>query len=164
MEKEVFLRKYWGYYLLLEEKVIELHKYIEFEEDNFKVYSFEIQSRLVMICCEIETVYKLIVGGARNNAKEYIEEIMCKSEYKQIINDEVVMIDYGRISLKPVESACNKDHNGWWDSYNSFKHSKIENDNYKNANLRNVLNALATLYLLEIRYYNNSYFKIKKVM
>ena len=35
----------------------------------------------------------------------------------------------------------------WWSPYNKVKHSRIEN--YKNANLKNIINALAGLYILE---------------
>ena len=36
----------------------------------------------------------------------------------------------------------------WWESYNSVKHGRSMN--YKQANLKNVLHALAALYLLEM--------------
>ena len=36
----------------------------------------------------------------------------------------------------------------WWSPYNRVKHERI--DNFRNANLKNVANALAGLYILEL--------------
>lgn len=158
MNQEIFLKKYWNYYLLLEEKVIELQKYVDFESDNLKTYSFEIQSKLVMICCEIEAIYKLIVGEEKKNVKEYIEEIMKKQEYKSIRDEQLHMIMFEKICFSPIQLATNMDKNGWWDTYNILKHNRYENNNYKKANLGNLIYALGTLYILEIHYYNNNFY------
>lgn len=44
----------------------------------------------------------------------------------------------------------------WWNAYNKVKHKRVQPDsdglNYKKANLRNLFNALATLYLLEFEF------------
>jgi hypothetical protein len=45
---------------------------------------------------------------------------------------------------------------GWWNAYNKVKHKRVQSDsdgvNYKKANLQNLANAFAALYLLEFEF------------
>ncbi|HBB6794409.1 TPA: hypothetical protein KB899_002331, partial [Enterococcus faecium] len=50
-------------------------------------------------------------------------------------------------SLKPFGDGWPEDTPDWWKIYNRVKHGR--SSNYKEANLENVLYALASLYLLE---------------
>lgn len=44
----------------------------------------------------------------------------------------------------------------WWNAYNKVKHKRVQSDsdglNYKKANLQNLSNAFAALYLLEFEF------------
>ncbi|MGN0575580.1 MAG: hypothetical protein ACI4J2_06055, partial [Ruminococcus sp.] len=44
----------------------------------------------------------------------------------------------------------------WWNAYNKVKHKRVQSDadglNYKKANLENLANAFAALYLLEFEF------------
>lgn len=60
--------------------------------------------------------------------------------------------DVTNYNLQPKGYATPK----WWNSYNKVKHKRIELDkdgvNYKKANLDNLTNAFAALYLLEFEF------------
>ena len=53
------------------------------------------------------------------------------------------------IQLEPLSSWMDNPYQSpnWWSPYNDVKHERIRN--YKSANLKNVLNALAGLFILE---------------
>ena len=77
---------------------------------------------------------------------EYYDIVVAK--YKKITK-EVVIFNKSKIQIKP------------WAKCNNVKHHRFEKDkknnyNYKNANLKNLMNALAALYIVE-QYYIYSY-------
>ena len=159
MEKELFYRRYWSMYRNLEEKVISIQKYIEFSEDNFSTYSDELLILLTIICSEVNTIYKLI-DNKSNNIIDFKRFVMNeKNNFKDIVNEEVHLIKYNNIIFKPFEAWKTDGYVlGWWNAYNKGKHERNELLNYEKANLENVLNALAGLFLLEIYYYNRRYY------
>ena len=56
-----------------------------------------------------------------------------------------IIMDYFDIQLQPFEEL--ERAMKWWKSYNMIKHDRL--DNISEANLENVLSALAALFLLE---------------
>ena len=81
MTKEEFLNNYWNYYLLLEKKVINLQNYITFSANNGSCYSIEIMNLIINICCEIDVIFKIILGYELDKFKTI-------SDYKKIYNKE----------------------------------------------------------------------------
>ena len=159
MEKEIFYRRYWSMYRNLEEKVISIQKYIEFSEKNFNTYSDELLILLTIICSEVNTIYKLI-DSKSNKITDFRRFVMNeKNNFKDIVNEEVHLIKYNNIIFKPFEAWKTDSYVlDWWNAYNKGKHERNELLNYEKANLKNVLNALAGLFLLEIYYYNRRYY------
>lgn len=60
---------------------------------------------------------------------------------QKVAMKDIELIPFMNWSLQPYNSP------DWWTPYNNVKHKRIKN--YKEANLKNVLNSLAALYILE---------------
>lgn len=167
--REMFCKKIWEYYLVLENDFLETERYVSFElgenlfcdsnescnTENSKVYSDEYVKQYQAICSEIDVVMKQICKEIHNN-----DNVKSIPEYaKLILNDcpEIVLQKVKvkhKFELQPFKIWKIKDETSdykspnWWTDYNDVKHHRLEN--YKKGNLKNVINALAGLYILEL--------------
>lgn len=155
MTRDEFLQIHWEYYLLLEEDFMGTTRYVELDQANFNTFSKEYYKMFMSICMESEALMKAIsgVGGnAYSNIGIFGAGVLNK--YPDIINKEV-NVNYTNIILKPysgwLATAARKTLN-WWDAYDDAKHDRVAMDS--KANLENVINALAGLYILEYLYLN----------
>lgn len=161
-------KEYFDYYLELERDFFATEPYVAIDEDNFNTFSVQYNRIYQSICSEIDCLLKEI---CRNIEPD--KDAMRMSSYCAIVqkkhkyfNDETVYFNKSRIELQPWKEWSESKAPKWWTSYNKVKHHRLENDNesgkphYKNANLENVLNALAALYIVEQYYiYDYSYNK-----
>lgn len=157
MNKEEFLSKYWDYYLMLEQKVMALKNYIEFEEENFECYSNEITSLILNICSELDIVFKLVTNSSKSSIEDYKTIILNDDFYSNMLNEQITLLTCRDILILPFSSICNNESPSWWKDYNSIKHNRVNNSNYKKSNMKNLLNSLGGLYILEIYYFNKNY-------
>ena len=161
MDKELFERIYWKHYIALEGEFLKTSKYVEISRDNFKTYSIEYYRQYQSICSEVDVVLKLfckIINGEQraNKINQYAKIILNnRTDFKNI---EVKDIINCQINLKPWETwniVGKKVKNPkWWQYYNRVKHERtsVGKDGemfFKKANLKNVINSLAALYILE---------------
>lgn len=157
MNREEFLAKYWSYYLAIEEDFIKTLRYVELNEANYKTFSIEYVKQYQTICSEFDTICKEIclfyvkedVGEIEKekidwNIKKYSEIIL--ENYPKVIEEQVVVKTYKDIKLSPYKEWKYQSPK-WWKEYNSVKHKR--NENFLYANLENVINSLAALYILE---------------
>ncbi len=149
MLRDEFVKIYWRYYLVLEEHFHKIEKYVEFTEDNYSTYSMEFISCLMEIGSEIDGVMKNICGfsaTARKTINDYISDILEKypdiREKEVLVRNMVILPFQGWSIEEPAKSL------EWWQAYNNVKHGRSEN--YQQANLKNVIHALAALFLLEM--------------
>lgn len=165
--REKFCKNLWEYYLVLESDFLE--RYVSFELgenlfcdsneneniENSLVYSNEYIKQYQAICSEIDVVMKLICKEIHNkgNVKsipEYAELIL--NDWPDIVLQKVCVKH--QFILQPFKIWKIKDETNdyksptWWINYNEVKHHRLEK--YKKANLKNVINALAGLYILEL--------------
>ena len=155
MTRDEFISKYWNHYLILEEDFIKTNRYVDLDESNFKVYSVEFLKQLQAICSEVEALFKEISGitaiKGTFTINDYAKFILSKDSWMSDIVEKNINIKRKDIRLTPFK---NWDENraskslSWWKDYNSVKHNRIIN--YKKANLKNVLDSLSALYLLEM--------------
>lgn len=153
MNKDEFQKKYWRYYLMLEEDFNKTIKFVEVDTQNFETYSVEYTKQYQSICSEIDVICKSICNFINpsqeaNNIKDYANIIISNSN----ITERIVKIEENEvIELNPFKE-WNTDPNykspEWWTGYNKVKHNRI--NNYKVAKLKNVLNALCGLFILEM--------------
>ena len=68
----------WEYYLQLENRFLNITKYIMIDRSNYKTYSFEIMNLILCICVEIESVIKIITGNRNFRIFELRESLLKK--------------------------------------------------------------------------------------
>lgn len=163
MTRDEFCKYHWEYYLMLEKDFLQTERFISFDlgknylydkkgctnYGNSMCFSNEFIKQYQSICSEIDVILKTICKEINNKSKAkeikgYTNEVLKK--WPGITNQKVAMKDIELIpfmnwSLLPYNSP------DWWTPYNNVKHKRIKN--YKEANLKNVLNSLAALYILE---------------
>ena len=145
MKRTEFEAKYWNYYQHIESKFMNVSSFVYFDQSNFNVYSYEFVSLLQNIGAEIDVLFKQICGypSERNkNMNNYKRDVL--HSYPNI-KDEKVNVSYFDIQIQPfgeLETSMK-----WWKSYNLIKHDRLVN--ISEANLENILSALAALFLLE---------------
>ena len=167
---EKFIKKYWNYYLRLEEEFYDTRNFVEFSEDNFGTYSIEYLKLYLSVCSEIDVVGKFIAKSINSrfdlenaNIKKWWAEIIEKLKYK---NQYLYEFDVNFVDIKAIipwsnfNYPSNPDANSptWWGTYNKVKHNRTERyedtdkEFFTQANLNNVIDAFAGLYVLEKAY------------
>lgn len=157
-------KEYFDYYLELENDFFDTESYVTIEEDNYKTYSIQYTKLYLSICGEIDCILKELCRNIdstniANSINSYYP-IVTKSfeNFKQ----EGVYFKKEKIELYPWEEWKEELSPKWWKYYNKIKHQRLDEEPdtntpyYKFANLENVLNALAALYIVE-QYYIYSY-------
>lgn len=162
MKTTDFKNVYWKYYLTLEKDVLEIEPYVSFHPNNFKCFSREFVKIYQAICAEIDGLCKEYCNYINTafNQEEY-KNINCYAKYilterSEYDNDRTQIKDQNvqlseHIELIPWKYWSVNNTPVWWKMYNKVKHTR--SDNYLHANLYNVLNALAALYVLEKYFY-----------
>ncbi|KAB2891395.1 MAG: hypothetical protein F9K32_04530 [Desulfobulbaceae bacterium] len=139
----------WNYFFCIEDDVTKLSRWIEFAEDNETVYSIELARLLMTASAEADVVAKdlckIIKPGTRaSRINEYRPVLLEK--YPDLHGAEVAIPRFGKI-LHPWSNWRDAvDPPLWWTANNKIKHHR--KDHFKEANLKNVLNAVAGLLIL----------------
>lgn len=126
---------------------------------NKATFSIEFSKLLLLICNEFEAMCRLMNKHIDSSfdLKSKIDILLLSekivSKYPSIRNIEVITLS-GSV-IKPLKRWCKKSKSGkwylnlnWWEAYNNLKHNRHEN--FHRANLKNVTEALASLYVLFI--------------
>lgn len=151
MTRSDFLKNYWKYYLLLEKHFKNVERYVTISKDNFETFSIEFVSQLQNIGSEIDVLMKEVCGFNQDERKDI-------ATYCPIILQKYPLIVQQKVNIEELEFApfegWETEHPAaslkWWSAYNRIKHGRTKN--YKEANLKNVLYALAGLCVLEMFY------------
>lgn len=146
---------HWNYFLGLEQDLISISRYVEFDEDNFSTFSTELLKLLFSASSEIDVVAKLLCHQINKESKasnigHYRATIM--KAYPEFSSIDVHLTRYG-LTLTPWDNWANKRKPKWWDAYNSVKHER--NKYYSAANLKHSINALGGLYIILLYFYMN---------
>ncbi|KZN65260.1 hypothetical protein N473_01410 [Pseudoalteromonas luteoviolacea CPMOR-1] len=142
---------HWRYYLSLESDVCALSRYIHFAPDNFKTYSIELAKLYLAICAEVEVVLKEICDihpnkkGKNANINIYRQWIV--ENQQGLIAEEVLSFEF-ELKYVPWKAFEEGRSPSWWSDYNNVKHERREN--FNKANLGNVLESLAGLYITNL--------------
>lgn len=142
---------HWNYFLLLEDDLLKISRYIEFTQENFQVYSLELTRVLFAASSEVDVVAKLFcnTNTGKKNIDGYRKHIM--SAHPNFCKVEVLLPRYG-LSLRPwSEWGENEKNPLWWKANNNVKHER--NVNYSQANLKNALNSVAGLFVMLLYFY-----------
>lgn len=157
MDKITFVKHYCANYKILENKIIESSNYVSIDRTNYATFSANFIFLLLSICSEIDSVsaeYCKLIAPDSDNFGGIINKIeLIISKHPNLRNKRIVIKEpYENISIVPF-AKLEKDNSSWWSDYNKIKHNRTETDsngryNYQKANLKNVLHAIASLYIL----------------
>lgn len=142
---------HWRYYLSLESDVYAISRYIHFASDNFKTYSIELAKLYFAICAEVEVVLKEICSicpskkSKEANIAIYRDYVV--ENQKGLIAEKVQSFEF-ELQFIPWEDFNEGKSPTWWSDYNCLKHERREH--FNKANLGNVLQALAGLYIANL--------------
>lgn len=178
MNIDIFYKSYWKYFLDLEEDLIRIQRYVNFEKNNWNVYSNEFIKLLDVVCSEIDVIAKEYILYNIPKLKDvdriakwgyYIQQLVpdintlkLKFNNEEIITpwknwqNETYVDKKGRKSYRLKKGKKNPI---WWTAYNSIKHQRTSMKdgryNYEKANLENLINAFGGLYLIETSFMEN---------
>ena len=160
---------FWPIYRKIEKEVLEIATYIHIDDGQLKVYSIHIGELIVRCVTEIEAISKRlyeIFGGnmepiddagkkrslyfdtdclalIENSWKLSTKEIVIENEHFYIENEE-------NKTLIPLKKAHIRSGASWNKVYQTIKHNRFYS--LKQATIKNLLDALGALYILNIYY------------
>jgi len=151
--KEYKKAMHWNYFIALERDIKNLSRYIEFDNENNEVFSIELVRILQIASSEIDVVLKLLCDKLNprkkhKNINDYKNEII---KSLPVLIDEVIYASRYSRSFTPWINWKNGSNPIWWKAYNNVKHQR--DIHFKDANLKNTLNAVAALYVITCYYY-----------
>ena len=164
MTRIEYIQQHWEYYCILEEDFFNTIRYVELDlgdnnlylgtsvsnVGNSMTYSIEFVKQYQSICSATEDIMKSICAqlnktNAGNMERDYTPIILSDVFFQKLIGQKVKarrqeLQPFMNWSISPYKSP------DWWSVYNDVKHNR--NAEFVNANLKNVLNSLAGLYIL----------------
>lgn len=161
MTTDELVQKYWNYYLMLEQRLLETRNFVEFRNENFNTSSNEFGLLIVAIGAELDNFLKTyceIPEGDRNSPRVNMGTYCgyLSAHYPQIANETITVLDTDPvITLTPFACFNSPDRFLWWNAYNQVKHNR--HVNFAEANLINAITLLSALFLLEMKMFKNIY-------
>lgn len=160
---------FWPVYKNLEEEVLQLAKYINFSDDQLKVYSMHIADLIVRIVVEIEALskelYKRNGGPAVFDTSGVERDLYFDTDCLDYLNNEweicnrEIIISCSKFNfsdsyrtIKPLKKANKRgtSSSNWNKAYQAVKHDR--HNNLSKGNIENLIYALGALYILNIYY------------
>lgn len=150
-------KAHWNYFLALERDLEVATRYVEFVEENMSTYSIEFAHLLFAAASEVDVIAKLLCKHfaqdlPRRNMDDYRSAL--STQLPELATMKVQIPRYG-LTATPWGSWTDGQNPDWWRCYNKVKH---ERDSYfREATLRNAINALAGLMTLAFYHYGRSH-------
>lgn len=165
----------WNHYLYIEKEFIDTQTFVSLNEKNYATFSDKYFSLLQLIGSEIDVIlkeicncYPLPTGNSLKNIHQYCEVVT--RNITNFSNEEIWVFglekkikpwDNWSFTTTPVTTSTGSTYNRysgivpfWWTNYNKTKHTRMSvvsgDPIYERANLKNVLNGLAALYLCDL--------------
>ena len=177
-KENIFIKSYWNYYLELEDQFIATKKFVEFDVSNSTTYSVEYLKLFQAVCSEIDVVAKVLAEEYDPSFKKIDNKNIQKwgyylqSAYPHLETTSVTFNnDYSVYPWQNWKYESYTDKNGafryrlvrgketpfWWTAYNKVKHERTSHfkdgkANYSRANQKNLIYAMAALFVLEMAY------------
>jgi hypothetical protein len=144
---------HWNYFLALEDDLLHLSRFIEFSKKNFKTYSLELAHLLLASTSEIDVILKALCHPFASSATE--EQDYMSSIPRNIPAFTEIKVEMPRYDLtfQPWHSWSKNQTPVWWTAYNKVKHKR--NDYYEEANLKNVFQSMAGLFISNLYLYKD---------
>lgn len=173
MKEKEMLRIYLEQYELLEEDIMKLRKYVELDSKNYSTFSSKLLKIFMQVCSEIDSILgEYIRQNDLQTDKKYMNFCQKIQAVQQAVYDreevrlsaERVRVSVGKFNgptIAPFGQLSSKETTNWWHDYNLVKHNRTEKDdngmwNYQKANLKNVLYAMAGLFIILQTFFSNA--------
>ena len=150
-------KNYWPIYQQFEKEIIDLSFYITFCDEHLKVYSSKLSDLLLRCSSECENAAKTLID-MNNFSTDKLNFPECGNhllkKYPNLNKSELNIIwqyqNFSNLQKVPFSTwaSITSENPIWYKAYNSLKHNR--NDNIKEANLENIINALAGLFILNL--------------
>lgn len=166
---------YWSVYKNIEREVIELSNQIHFDDSQLSVYSVKISELLIRCSVEIEAISKELYFSLGAQQPATGQDLYFDTDCLQLLEDtwllskKTVMVSasnmYFAIAenkvLKPLLKASKRGTSAakWKQAYQAVKHNRSQS--LKDGNIKNLLHALAALFMLNI-YLKDEVYDLKK--
>jgi|CXWL01.1.fsa_nt_gi hypothetical protein len=137
---------HWRYFLSLEKEFAETLRFVEFTPSQQSVYSFEFARLLILICSELDVLFKVVCRSAcpGRNPDSIGKYFSCVSG-KYRLESEAVRVDRLSTRVLPFEHWGENSPPAWWTAQNKVKHHRHEH--FQEATLGNTLHALCGLFV-----------------
>ncbi len=162
---------FWPVYKNLEQEVLNLAKYIIFNDDQLNVYSLAIADLIIRASIDVESISKELyyrIGGEKNvvDRDGNKRDLYFDTDCIEMLKDKW-QIDKKRISLAtphfffekeahksfaPLHKANRRGDSGckWKRAYQALKHDRI--NSLKKATIENLISVMGALYILNVYY------------
>jgi hypothetical protein len=165
---------YWPVYKNLEKELVELSNQVHIDDKQLDIYSVKIIELLLRCSVEIESISKCLyfsLGGVMPSDRDLYFDTDCMQllEDKWLLSKKQVIAsslnfhflrDENKI-LTPLKKANKRgtSSSDWKKSYQAVKHDRA--NNLEKGNLKNLIRAMAALFVLNI-YYKDDKFELEK--
>ena len=144
---------FWEYFLAIEDDLANTTRYVEFNSNNFEVYSVEFARILLSSSSEFDVVAKAICtivvpDKKHSNINEYRETILGRFPNFHSIEFRIPRYD---LAIQPWSEWKNGINPFWWQSYNNVKHERDKF--FSHATLKNAIYSVAGLLAAILYYY-----------
>lgn len=140
---------HWRYFLSLEREFCDTLRYVEFTPAQQNVYSFEYARLLILVCSELDVLFKVICTSVEpSNDADSIEKYFACVTTKYRVQSEVVRVDRYSSRIAPFEHWNEHAPPSWWTAHNKVKHHRHEH--FEQATLSNTLQALSGLFVANL--------------
>ncbi|MET3210667.1 UNVERIFIED_CONTAM: hypothetical protein ABIC26_003628 [Paenibacillus sp. PvR008] len=169
---------FWPIYKKLESEFIELSYYISIDKKQLKTYSIKIADLILRSVSECENIAKEICKkekikfrDKKGKIKEWVSfhEYIVQLDQLYDLKNKHVSCDFENIRKGTFDfkhtpfmkekvkiRGQEKEIWKWYNSYNLIKHDRVKN--FKEANMENLINGLAALFLLNIYYMDKAFY------
>ena len=156
---------FWNIYKNIERELIEISNVIHMDDNQLSIYSPKITELLIRTVVEVEAISKELYfenGGDKENDNQlffdtdcidFLEKKWLLSKKKVIVSDSNFYFnDENNRVLTPLKKANKRGRSSskWLIAYQAVKHNR--NNSLLKGNLKNLIEALAGLYVLNIYY------------
>lgn len=165
---------YWPVYKNLEKELVELSNQVHIDDKQLDIYSVKIIELLLRCSVEIESISKCLyfsMGGVMPSDRDLYFDTDCMQllEDKWLLSKKQVIAsslnfhflrDENKI-LTPLKKANKRgtSSSDWKKAYQAVKHDRA--NNLEKGNLKNLIRAMAALFILNI-YYKDDEFELEK--
>lgn len=169
---------FWPIYRQIEKEFKELSYYITIDRKQLKTYSIKIADLILRTVAECENISSVICKNENikfKDKKGHVRKSVYFNEYIEALNNVFILdkklvspifnnIDENAfdIKLQPFRkeklkvNGKEKEIIPWYNAYNKIKHDRVKN--FKQANLENLITALAGLFMLNIYLKNETFY------